>query len=72
MFEQFTYEKIMSDMMADMPEDIDTSEGSLIFNACAKQAVRLEEAYLYLDGLEKNIFAHSKTDVRRVYVGFRT
>ena len=57
MFEQFTYEKIMSDMMADMPEDIDTSEGSLIFNACAKQAVRLEEAYLYLDGLEKNMYA---------------
>ena len=57
MFEQFTYEKIMADMMADMPEDIDTSEGSLIFNACSKQAVRLEEAYLYLDGLEKNMYA---------------
>jgi uncharacterized phage protein gp47/JayE len=43
-------------MMEDMPDDIDTSEGSLIFNACAKQAVRLEEAYLLLAGLEQNMY----------------
>ncbi len=42
--------------MEDMPDDIDTSEGSLIFNACAKQAVRLEEAYLLLAGLEQNMY----------------
>lgn len=48
MFEEMTYETIMRSMMEDMPDDIDTSEGSLIFNACAKQAVRLEEAYLIL------------------------
>ena len=55
MFEEMTYETIMRSMMEDMPDDIDTSEGSLIFNACAKQAVRLEEAYLILSGIEKNI-----------------
>lgn len=52
-----TYEAIMRSMMKDMPDDIDTSEGSLIFNACAKQAVRLEEAYLYLSALEDNMYA---------------
>ena len=57
MFEDMTYETIMRQMMEDMPDDIDTSEGSLIFNACAKQAVRLEEAYLLLSGLEKNMYA---------------
>nr|DAE69905.1 MAG TPA: Baseplate J like protein [Caudoviricetes sp.] len=51
-----TYETIMRTMMEDMPDDIDTSEGSLIFNACAKQAVRLEEAYLLLAGLEQNMY----------------
>ena len=56
MFEDMTYETIMRTMMEDMPDDIDTSEGSLIFNACAKQAVRLEEAYLFLDGLERNMY----------------
>lgn len=56
MFEEMTYEKIMADMMADMPDGVDTSEGSLLFNACAKQAVRLEEAYLKLNGIEKNMF----------------
>lgn len=57
MFEEMTYETIMRSMMEDMPDDIDTSEGSLIFNACAKQAVRLEEAYLILSGIEKNMYA---------------
>lgn len=56
MFEEMTYEKIMSDMMADMPDGISTEEGSLLFNACAKQAARLEEAYLVLNGIEKNMF----------------
>lgn len=57
MFEEMTFEKIMADMMTDMPDGIDTSEGSLIYNACAKQAVRLEEAYLVLSGIEKNMYA---------------
>ena len=56
MFEEYTFENIMADMMSDMPDGIDTSEGSLIYNACAKQAVRLEEAYLVMSGLEKNMY----------------
>lgn len=57
MFEEMTYENIMADMMEDMPDGVDTSEGSLIFNACSKMAVRLEEAYAILSGIEKNMYA---------------
>lgn len=60
MYEDMTYETIMREMMEDMPDDVDTSEGSLIFNACAKQAVRLEEAYLLLSGLEQNMYRKQK------------
>lgn len=56
MFEAMTYEHLMAEMMADMPDGIDTSEGSLIFNACAKQAVRLEEYYQMLAQVEYNGF----------------
>ena len=66
MFEEMTYETIMRSMMEDMPDDIDTSEGSLIFNACAKQAVRLEEAYLILSGIEKNMYADT-ADLEHIY-----
>lgn len=46
MFEDRTFENIMSEMMQDMPNDINTEEGSVIYNACAKQALKLEEFYL--------------------------
>ena len=48
MFEDMTFENIMEAMMEEMPDDIDTSEGSLLYNACAKQAVQLEETYMFL------------------------
>lgn len=57
MFEEMTYENIMSEMMADMPNGVDTSEGSLIYDACSKMAVRLESAYLQLRGIEQNMYA---------------
>lgn len=49
MFEQMTFDNIMLDMMQDMPEGFDTQEGSLIYHACAKQALKLEEAYIGLE-----------------------
>lgn len=56
MFEGMTFEYLMSEMMSTMPDGIDTSEGSLIYNACAKQAVRLEEYYMQLSQVEYNAF----------------
>lgn len=45
MYEEMTYENIMADMMEQMPDGLDTSEGSLIWNSCSKIALRLEDAY---------------------------
>lgn len=49
-----TFEAIMDAMMQDMPDGLDTSEGSLIYHACVKQAARLEQAYIDLDALADN------------------
>ncbi|MBC6681372.1 baseplate J/gp47 family protein [Zhenpiania hominis] len=56
MFEDRTFENILDEMLTEMPEGVSTAEGSLIYNACAKQAARLEEAYLVLAGIEANLF----------------
>lgn len=54
MYEEMTFEKIVDEMMEDMPNGMDTSEGSLIYNACAKQAARLEQAYIDLGAVADN------------------
>jgi uncharacterized phage protein gp47/JayE len=56
MFEAMSYESIMAEMMEDMPDGVDTSEGSLIFNACAKIAVRIAEWASYWEPIEKNMY----------------
>lgn len=54
MYEEMTFEAIMDEMMEDMTNGLDTSEGSLIYNACAKQAARLEQAYIDLGAVADN------------------
>lgn len=56
MFEEMTFENIIAAMMEDMPDGLDTSEGSLIYHACAKCAARLEEAYTELSRLNDNMY----------------
>lgn len=62
MFEEKTYENIMAEMMAEMPSDVNTEEGSLIWNACAKQALQLEEAYLALQQVEDNMYTDTQDE----------
>lgn len=45
----------MADMMADAPADIDTREGSLFYNACSRQAIKLEEAFIQMDLILDNM-----------------
>ncbi|MCQ4637664.1 baseplate J/gp47 family protein [Anaerovorax odorimutans] len=45
MYEDRTFEKIMEEMMNDTSDQFDKQEGSLLWNACAKNAVMLEAAY---------------------------
>lgn len=56
MFEYKTYDNILAEMLADLPDGLSGSEGSLIYTALSKQAMRLEEAYMQLDGLDKNAY----------------
>lgn len=56
MFEDMTFENIIEEMMEDMPDGMDTSEGSLLYHACAKHAARLEQAYIDLAALADNMY----------------
>jgi uncharacterized phage protein gp47/JayE len=55
MYEDRTYDNIMAEMMEDFGADVRTDEGSLAFNACAKQAAKLEDVYLDLDEVRSNL-----------------
>lgn len=46
MYDDRTYNNIMAEMMSYMPDGVDTQEGSLIYNACSKMALKLEEKYM--------------------------
>ena len=54
MYEDMTMDVIMEEMMEEMPNGMDTSEGSLIYHSCAKQAARLEEVYTELSAIVDN------------------
>lgn len=56
MYEEMTFEYILELMMEDMPDGLDTSEGSLIYHACSKCAAQLEEAYIQLGAIYENIY----------------
>ena len=56
MYENKTFENIMNDMLEEVEgEDIDKSEGSLVWNAVAKMAMQLEEAYEAISDVYDNI-----------------
>lgn len=54
MYEDMTMDVIMEEMMEEMPDGLDTSEGSLIYHSCAKHGARLEEVYTELSALVDN------------------
>ena len=55
MYEDRTFETIMEEMLADMPDNINTSENSLIYNALARQALKIEQMYNDMSRLYDNI-----------------
>lgn len=56
MFEDRTFEEIMNEMLEDPTEEMDVSEGSLIWTATAKNAIRMEDVYAQLDALHDNMY----------------
>lgn len=57
MYEHMTYEKILSDMLARAPANVDTREGSIFYDAVAPAAAELANAYIELDYCMDEAFA---------------
>lgn len=57
MFEEMTYENIMDEMLSNVPSDVDTREGSVIYDAVAPIAMELAQAYLDIGMVLDECFA---------------
>lgn len=57
MFETKTYDAILADMLARVPDGVDKREGSLVFNALAPAAAELQQAYIELETYYNETFA---------------
>ena len=49
MYENITYESILQRMLDRIPDDMDKSEGAVIYDALAPAAVELQLMYIELD-----------------------
>ncbi|MGG2952087.1 baseplate J/gp47 family protein [Geobacillus stearothermophilus] len=59
MFEDRTFEKILEEMLNDIPDEFDKREGSIIYLALAPAAAKLSEAYVALDRVLDLVFAET-------------
>lgn len=57
MFEEYTYEKILNDMLDRVPDNLDKRQASIIYNALAPAAVELQNMYINLDVIMNETFA---------------
>ncbi|UQZ45696.1 baseplate J/gp47 family protein [Bacillus sp. PK3-037] len=57
MFEDQTFEEIMERMLNSLSADIDTREGSVIYNALAPAAAELAKSYIWLDTVLELVFS---------------
>lgn len=57
MFESKTYEAIMADMLARIPDNFDKREGSVIWDALAPAAVEMANMYIEMDAVLNETFA---------------
>ena len=69
MFENYTFEMILDNMLARVPETIDKRQGSVIYDALAPAAVELQNMYINLDTILNETFADTASReylIRRV------
>ncbi len=57
MFEEYTYEAILTRMLDRVTEDVDKREGSVIYDALAPAAVELQLMYIEMDNMLRECFA---------------
>lgn len=61
MFEDKSYESILADMLARVPNTLDKRQGSIIWDALSPAAAELAQAYIDLDTVLNNAFADTAT-----------
>lgn len=59
MFENKTFEVILNEALGQVPNDVDKREGSVIYDALAPTALKLAEAYSFMDWILRVTFADS-------------
>lgn len=57
-----SYDELLNRALERVSSSVDTSEGSFLFDAIAPCVAELYEAYLYIDELEKKVFADTAYD----------
>lgn len=57
MYESMTYEHLMEQLLSNVPTDVSTSEGSVVYSALSPLAYELERAYIEMDVLLKQTYA---------------
>lgn len=57
MSNMISYESLLNRALERVSSSVDTSEGSFLFDAIAPCVAELYQAYLYIDELEKRVFA---------------
>lgn len=60
MYEEMTADAIQSDMLNNAPENIDTSEGSLLYHACSRLSSALEQVYTDMGDVYDNMEADTQ------------
>lgn len=59
MYENMTYEYLMEQLLSNVPTDVSTSEGSVVYSALSPLAYELERAYIEMDVLLKQTYAET-------------
>ncbi|MBC8546445.1 baseplate J/gp47 family protein [Clostridiaceae bacterium NSJ-31] len=63
MAENYEYKEILSEMLAEVPDDLDKREGSIIYNTLAPAAVLIAQQNYQLGYLFNLLFADTATDI---------
>lgn len=69
MYDDRVFDVIMEEMMSSFGSDVRTDEGSLIYNACAKIAEKLEEIYGDMDELNDNMLPDTQDETHLIEYG---
>lgn len=59
MFENYTYEELLANMLSEVPTTVDKREGSIIFDTLSPAALELAKAYMGMDSVLNNAFAET-------------